>query len=462
MSNVEDQVSATDPIDGVPGDQSGGVLLVGAPTSTLVAPPVGRAGRDDAAGRSPVGRRYIGFLLFAVFGVNMALVAPIGLSLSLRVQQLAPDNVEVLGIVVAIASGVGLFTGPVIGMWSDRMRSRWGRRRPFALAGAVVGISGLGVMAVAPGLVALCAGWVLASVGFSASINSFLMSQADRLPEAQRGRVAGLSGVVQMVAAVAGVGLASAFIGSNFLVFLVPGGVGFVAVALWAFLVHEESSLDDLARDKLGFSGLLKGMVFSPTAHPDFAWNWLGRLLFTTGQVFATTFTSLFFASRLSASGEVADIGGFIAVVSLVGVVATAGGAFLSGTLSDRFQRRRIFVLGAAIVFTCGALIMAFGGSSAVVLIIGSVVLSTGLGVFAAVDQAIVLDVIPSGDAGRFVGMNGYSTSLAQAIAPAVAVPMLLIGVSGAEKNYGLLLIIAAAFSIGGGLTVMLKVRAVK
>ena len=45
--------------------------------------------------------------------------------------------------------------------------------------------------------------------------------------------------------------------------------------------------------------------MFNPRRYPDFAWNWLARLLFMTGVTFATTFTSLFFASRLSASGQV-------------------------------------------------------------------------------------------------------------------------------------------------------------
>ena len=104
---------------------------------------------------------------------------------------------------------------------------------------------------------------------------------------------------------------------------------------------------------------------------------------------------------------------------------------------------------------------MAFGGTDAVVLILGSVITSISLVVFAAVDQAIVLDVLPERDteAGRCIGINSYSTTIAQAAVPIAAVPLLLVGVSGADKNYGLLFVIAAACMLIGGTLVMLKVR---
>lgn len=32
---------------------------------------------------------------------------------------------------------LGFFLQPIVGMWSDTCRSRWGRRRPFILAFAI-------------------------------------------------------------------------------------------------------------------------------------------------------------------------------------------------------------------------------------------------------------------------------------------------------------------------------------
>ncbi|MGO4592575.1 MFS transporter [Leifsonia sp. 2TAF2] len=414
--------------------------------------------------RAPVKRKYIVFLLLAMFGAYVALVAPIGLSLSLRIQQLDPAHVEVLGYIIGIAAIVNTITGPLVGMWSDRTRSRFGRRRPFALGGAVVGLIGLAVIAAAPSVPVLLVGWVIASFGWSSTMNSLIQSQADRLPESQYGRVAGMSGFVQMVAPVAGVGLASAFIGNNFLVFLVPGAVGLLTAGCWFLFVSERDTRDARFADSLSARKVLASLVFNPRRYPDFAWNWLARLLFMTGVTFSTTFTSLFFASRLTQSGQVSEIGGIIVVLSLISIAVTGAGALLGGFLSDKLGRRRVFVLGSGIVYTVGAITLAFGGSNFAVLIAGSCLTGLALGVFSSVDQALVLNVLPEKDtdAGRFLGINGYSTSIAQAVAPLVAAPLILIGVSGNEKNYGLLFLVAAALTIIAGIIVQWKVRGVR
>ncbi|WP_394525577.1 MFS transporter [Paenarthrobacter nicotinovorans] len=416
---------------------------------------------DTPTNRPRVSQGYIWLLVLANFGAFMAVVAPGAISLSLRVQEIAPQNVEVLGYIVGAGAAIAALSQPLLGMWSDRTRSRLGRRRPFAIGGAVLGFISLAFLAWAPSIPLLVIGWMLGMLGWTSAQLSLLLSQADRLPEEQRGKVAGLNGVFSMIAAVAGVAVASAFIGNNFQVFLVPGGIGLVLMLLWAIAVKEPSSRNIDFGPRLTVATVLSNMVFNPAKYPDFAWNWLGRLTYNFGVTFATTFTTLFFASRLSPTGQIADLGVLIPLISIASVVATAGGAFLGGFLSDKLKRRRIFVLLSGVAFTAGAVTMCFGGSSLSVLVTGSVIANLGLGVFSAVDQAIVLDVLPEADteAGRYMGINGYATSVAQAIAPLIAIPLLVLNANGAERNYGLLLLVAAACTLAGGMIITFKVR---
>jgi MFS family permease len=88
---------------------------------------------------------------------------------------------------------------------------------------------------------------------------------------------------------------------------------------------------------------------------------------------------------------------------------------------------------------------------------------SAGIGMFSAVDQALLLDVLPekTTDAGRFIGITGFATSIPQSLGPLVASGILLIGVSGSEKNYTLLYVIAAALVLLGGV-VILRIRSVR
>ena len=45
-----------------------------------------------------------------------------------------------VAIALAIPKIIGAFMDPLVGTWSDNLRSKWGRRRPFILVGGIVGV----------------------------------------------------------------------------------------------------------------------------------------------------------------------------------------------------------------------------------------------------------------------------------------------------------------------------------
>jgi MFS family permease len=421
--------------------------------ATTVAPP--------AVDVPKVGARYIWFLLLALFGTYIAFVTPIALSLAIRVKQLAPAHEEYLGYVIGVAAAVSLVSGPVTGILSDRTRSRFGRRRPWLLGGAALGSIGLLTIAVAPNVPLVGVGWVVAALGWNTVIGNITNSQADRLPEAQRGKVGGLVGFVTMAAPVCGSILGGALATNSVLLFMVPAVVGVLLVLLFCALVSEEDSRNRTFEQALSLRLLAAKFVFNPRRHPDFSWNWLGRFLFYFGLTLSSTFTAFVFAQRLHL--DVTKIGSVVALAGLLGVVAVMLGAVGSGFVSDRLRRRKPFVLGAGLTFAAGALVVAFS-TDFTVLLTGMIVTNLGLGVFSAVDQALMLDVMPERDtdAGRFVAITGLANSLAQSLAPVVAPAFLAIGaVAGTDKNYTLLYIAAACFTVLGGIAI-LRVKAVR
>ncbi|GAA1658270.1 MFS transporter [Actinoplanes couchii] len=408
--------------------------------------------------RQPVGPKYIWLMVLASFGAYLAFITPIALSLSLRVEQLAPGNAEYLGYLTGTASIAGLIWSPILGVLSDRTRSRLGRRRPYLLAGAALGLFAMLVMAWAPSVLMLGVGWTLASIGWGTVVSALLYTQADRLPEQQRGKVAGLAGSTQMIAPVLGAGLASTLVSSSYLLMLVPAGVGFLLVVVFVLFVGDKDSRDMVLAAKPAGTGLLRTFVFNPRHYPDFAWLWLGRALFNTGMMLATTFTAFFFADRLGQS--VKETAGFVAMLAVLGVGASMIGAIGGGFLSDRLRRRQLFVMIGGILFAVGALLQAFGPATPV-LVAGSMIASIGIGTFAALEQALILDVLPERDTdgGRFLGIANYTTGLTHAIAPLIATGLLLVGVTGDDKNYPLVFIVAAICTVAGGLTIAAKVH---
>ncbi|GAA1650125.1 MFS transporter [Actinoplanes couchii] len=407
-----------------------------------------------------VSGRYIFWMMAANFGVSMAFIVPIAFSLAVRIDELAPGREEVLGYVTGTAQAVFLVLSPLIGVWSDRTRNRFGRRRPLMLAGAVLGLAALFAIAVAPNLLLVAAGWMLAMLGWATVSQLILSAQADRVPEEQRGRISGFTGLTGQIAPIMGVGITSLVSGSTFLVFVLPGLIG--AALLTGFLIagKEPDSRNLPPAAPVSARGLLSSYVFNPREHPDFGWNWLGRLAFFMGLYFNTTFSTFFYAQRLGL--PVREVAATVALIGVVGVFAAAAGALGGGYLSDRLQRRRMFALIGSLFFVVGAVVEAFAHAF-VPLLIGSVLMQLAIAFFSAVDQAIVLAVLPSREeAGRYIAVVQFAHKLPSALAPLIAPFIIAIGASGGEKNYTLLYLTGAVLALAGGLIVFTRIKSVR
>ena len=446
---------------------SGDVPVPGPSAPQPIPAPLGAIEQEVLAAQSTpptaqrVSSRYIWFQVLGQFGVFVAFITPVAISLSIRLQEMAPDHEEYLGYITGAGALFVMLTGPLFGVWSDRTRTRLGRRRPFMIVGTLVGVLSLVVMALAPNPFILGVGWVLAQAGWGQVLGNLQISMADQLPEEQRGKVAGLAGFATQVTPVFGVVIAGGLSGDPLLLFLVPGAVGVLFVALFVLFTTEKDTRGAIFDERLSVATLFSKYVYNPRKYPDFSWAWLGRFLFYFGLTLNTTFAAFFFASRLGVS--VAEVAPTIATLGLFGIFATTAGAIGGGFLSDRLRRRRIFVLGGALLFALGVVIMAFA-SDISLLFAGSLITSAGIGMFAAVDQALILDVLPEKEtnAGRFMAIIGFAVSIPQAAAPFIAPLFLAIGVGAdGEKNYTLLYIVAAAVTVLGGLVAM-RVRSVR
>ncbi|MFJ6158753.1 MFS transporter [Pseudarthrobacter sp. NPDC092184] len=407
-----------------------------------------------------VSAKYIWLMVLAQLGVFIAFITPMAISLSVKVSQLTPGQEQNLGYILGAGSLVVMLTAPFLGTLSDRTRTPLGRRSPFIIGGTIVGVLALVVMASADNIAVLTLGWILAQLGWGQALAGLNASQADRLPESQRGKVSGLVGFATQIGPVIGVVSAGSLMTNNLLLFLVPGIAGVLFCALFVLFVREGSSRNLVFEDKLSIKLIASKYLYNPKQYPDFSWNWLARFLFYFGLTLNTTFTAFFLASRLGVSLQ--EIAGVIASVGGIGVLATTFGAIGGGFLSDKIRRRKPIVLAAAVIFAAGIVVMAFAHDLPII-IVGSFLTSIGIGGFSAVDQALLLDVLPEKktNAGRFLGITGFATSIPQAAAPLIAPLFLTIGATAAEKNYTLLYLIAAGITLLGGL-VVLRIKSVR
>ncbi|MGO1315703.1 MAG: MFS transporter [Cellulomonadaceae bacterium] len=95
------------------------------------------------------------------------------------------------GIVTAIAGAASIVTYPIVGALSDRTVSRFGRRRPWILAGVIMIATGLALLGLQQGVVGTVVFWTTTMVGFCIASAALTAVLADQVPEGQRGLVSG-------------------------------------------------------------------------------------------------------------------------------------------------------------------------------------------------------------------------------------------------------------------------------
>lgn len=135
-----------------------------------------------------------------------ALTAPavVGVSLLVRRMVGAAAAPSTFALIDAAAALTAMLAAPLCGLLADRTMSRLGRRRPWLLGGAVLGVLGSAAMAWAPGPLALAGAWMLTQAAYNAvfaAVNGLL---AEGLAPEQRTRAAGIFSAASFVGTVPG------------------------------------------------------------------------------------------------------------------------------------------------------------------------------------------------------------------------------------------------------------------
>jgi MFS family permease len=159
---------------------------------------------------------------------------------------------------------------------------------------------------------------------------------------------------------------------------------------------------------------------------------------------------------------EVSEVAGVIAIISGVSVVTSTVGSLLSGALSDKLGRRLPFIGIGTLLFAVGSVISALAWEFPA-LMAGALLSSFGIAIFLAVNQAVVLDILPGGsaEAGQYLGVFSFSQKIPNALAPLIA-PLLLSLGAAAQPNFAALYVAAAVLAAVGGLIVAVGVRGVQ
>ncbi|MFD7136457.1 MFS transporter [Streptomyces sp. NPDC059894] len=406
------------------------------------------AQQGDPAGSPGSPRRTIALVLVAAVGMYIMMLT-LSTSLSLRLAAIDPETKESsYGLAVSISALVLLATVPLAGALSDRSASRFGRRRPWILAGLGATLLGTAVIGLVPSVPVIITAYTIAVIAAQASFNAYSVIPVEGLPDANRGRVMGIMGMFGALALSAGSYLAAALVGTPLLMMTVPVLLALV-LTLPLLLLYKDPVRTRDELPPLDVKAMARTFLVNPRRHPDFGWAWVSRFL--AGIAMTALFSYFIYFMMDGLDMPIAEAGAHAGTLTLISAPVSVLFFAGSGWLSDKVGRRKPFVVVAALLMAAGLVI---GGTSTTFaqFVVAWVVFAMGQAMYLTVDMALCAAVLPDArDTGKDMAVFGLALSIPNIIVPAAAPAILAIGDG---HNYRLLWFAAAALCALGSITV--------
>lgn len=400
----------------------------------------GTAGPDSPAAGRPT-RGLLTLLLAGNSAMYTLYIGVGGMLLALQVESIDPaSKVANFGLVAGVSAIFATVFNPVAGALSDRS----GRRNPWILGGGLLALPVMlllgSVHTILLVTIAWCLGQAVMNI-YQAAITSVV---PDRVPMAARGKASAAVGLGLPIGSTIGALIGAAYSDDYRTGYLVFGAIVAATAVLFSTCAREERMPPKaplpVKQQIAAFGSALKDH--------DFRWAFIGRALLVLGY-FAVAGFQLYILkdhTELPAGLKPEEA---VAILMPLNAVAMVVSTVLGGWLSDRYDRRKLFV-GASAVLAAVALVIPAVSTSWTAMLAFSVVNGLGFGCYMAVDTALVTMVLPKAeDAARDMGVLNVANAGPQIIAPFVA--SLIVSLSG---GYTALFLVAAVLSVLGALAV--------
>lgn len=213
-----------------------------APTDVISTnpPDAGEPAASPPAGKALLPSLLLSSLtLFATYGGLIAILLPTQIALIDE-----ENKVGNLAIVTTTSFIFTLFAQPIAGAFSDRTRSRFGRRAPWMVIGALVGAIFLFGMGSLTDIVWITVFWVIIQVALNFLQAPLTTITADRFPRSKRGGASAMIGLGMQLGMTVGVMVAAALgeqIGIGYSTF----GIAVVVITVLFVLLNRDWSSKD-------------------------------------------------------------------------------------------------------------------------------------------------------------------------------------------------------------------------
>lgn len=355
-----------------------------------------------------------------------------------------------LGLMAGASSVLVLILVPLVGTLSDRLRSKFGRRRPFYLpASFLVGVS---VVLIAPSRYYpfLFALMLMMHVAQGCWFPNHALIR-DIVPLERRGRIAGLTSLMgtagMMLAHVLSPGLVSS--GRMMTLALIAALTNILCNLQVALGIKERPTTDAPVRSITSWKE-----VYLPDLKSLGSLGWLAavNLLTQMGAVAMTCFLLYFIKDQIDSE----NFNETFRNVNLIGAGAALPAALGAGWIADRFGRKRILIVACAlqIVALINFLVSPWVHST---LYVTGLLFGLGSAAYWALYWTILSDLVPKGETGKYLGLIQYTTIIPWAVVPP-ALGAVVDGFGAASGRGYTILFILIAILLTIGMLLILKI----
>ena len=332
-------------------------------------------------------------------------------------------------------------------------RSRFGRRSPWLVIGGATAAVSMIAMSLATELWSVLVVYVLLTVGLNTIGTAQSAVVPDRLPREQFGAASGALAVGAFIGMGLGVGLAGVFANSIGIGYPVFGALVLAVCVLFTIANREEPSLR-MQPEPFGWRRFLASFWVSPRAFPDFWWAFGGRFLLILAYQSVQSYLLYILRDYVGLSdSESTALSMPLTATMLVGALLTA---YVTGRMSDRMDRRKVFVTISSLIMAASLVIPLVAPSVAGMFAFAGF-FGLGYGIYLSVDAALMTEVLPAADAAaKDLGILTIATTLPQALTPLLV--WALIALTG---SYTSVFLAGIVFALAGALTV-LPIRSVR
>ena len=356
------------------------------------------------------------------------------------------------------AAIIAIVVTPLAGAASDRMKSRFGRRRQLVVAGVLVALIGQAALAASTPLLLFIAGLVIVAIGANVVTASYQGLLPDLVGVSQRGAASGWLGFMTLIGSVGSLAAAGALLGNAspgpmlaaevshgaLLFYALSGLVLAVAAAVTVLGIEERPARPEPVRP---WMELLR--------HQPFRVVFAARALVMIGLTLFLTYIEYYLAAT---NGATSFVGATVAI-ALLALFGALASSLALGIASDRVPRVRI-VIAANLAMAAAAWIFVFAPAQFPLAPLG-ILFGLGYGAYLSVDWALAIDSLPGrASSARDLGIFTVSINLPSLIAPALGgVVIVLANVAGIGSIAYRLVFSLAAISLLLGVVVIRRLR---